>query len=331
MAKLNYAIELSDNTVIYKAGYGIILKEPSVVAVKEVGNKFEIVCAGDEALKLSGKTPKNVQIIQTISVGVLTNKTLATLMLKYFFKKIDVPFEGKNCLYLHPSAINMQEKNDIINLIYGAGARDVQPLPMCFAGLTQMDINVFSPYCYMLVNMDNTVDISVVSNGEIVQGCSVDIGSNVLDIAIKEYVFDNYSGDISLYMAKNIREDIATLLANDVSNINFLADDINGFGTNEIVLESQEIRGILTDLFNKICGAIEGVLALCSAPVVEEVKHNGIYICGELCNITGVERYMKGKLSIPVYADTEPDNTIILGGGVILNNPDLQANLGLRK
>ncbi len=332
MAKLNYAIELTDNTVIYKAGYGIILSEPSILVVKEVGNKYEVVCAGNDALlMLGGKCPKGAQIVKPIENGVLKNKAMATLMLTEFFKKINVPLESKNCLLLHISGISAQEKNDMVNLMYGAGARDVVTLPLCFAGLTQMDINVFNSSSYMLVNLSNIVDISVVNNGEILQGCSIDIGANMLDVAIKEYVYDNYNGDISLFEAKNIRQEIATLLANDVSNIAFLADDINGFGTINVVLESQEIRGLLTEVFNKICGAIEGVLSICPASVVEDIKRNGVYLCGELCTITGVERYMKGRLSVPVFADSEPNNTIIMGGGAILNNPQLLNELNLKK
>ena len=331
MAKFNYAIELSNNTVIYKIGYGIILDEPSLIAIREVNKKSVIECVGNDAQKLIGKEPANLEIVEPIKDNVIVNKTYAIAMLKEFVKKIKEPFESMSVVLLHSVGLSKNEKNELVNLLYNVNFKDVLSVPSCMTSLLQMDTDVMSCNSSMVVNLSNITDIAVVNNGEVINGCTVDLGANMLDIAIKQYVADNYNSDITLLTATKIRKEIATLLANDVSRYSLVANDINGYGSTNVIIESQEIRGILTELFGRICGTIQGVLSLCTAQVVEEVKRKGIYLCGELCEITGIERFMKSKLNIAVYCDTEPKNTTILGGGVLLNNPHLINEFAVKK
>lgn len=331
MSKFKYAIEISDNTVIYKIGYGVILKEPNIIAVRQQGKKVLVEAVGNVAEKLDGKVSSNIDVIKPIQNNAIINKKYAILLLKEFINKIKEPMEPINCLLLYSPGLSLRERNELINLLYSVNIKEVFMVASCMAGLLQMDTDITSFNASMLVNLSNTTDISVVSNGEILEGCTLDIGTNSLDFDIKQYIFNNYSSEIDDHTASKIRCEIATLLANDISKYSFSGTDVNGYGNNEIVIQSQEIRNILTEFFNKVCGAIQGVLSICSASVYEDIRRKGIYLCGELCNITGIERYLKSKLNISVYCDVEPKNTIILGGGILLNNPNLLENLTVKK
>ena len=323
MAKFSYAIQLGDNTVIYKIGYGIILCEPSVLYIKNQGNKFKIEAVGKKALGFEGKESNGCEIVRPIVDGMIVNKTYAVAMLNEFVKKIKEPFDILNCIYLYTVGLRKVEINELVNILYSCNFRDVLPIPSCMAGLLQMDVDITSNYSSMLVNLSNITEISVVNNGELIDGCSIDIGVNSIDRAIKQYVYDKYNGGIiSDSVAAGIRGEVATLLANDVSRCNVSIGNADGFSVNEIVIESQEIRGIITELCSKICGTILAFLNVLSPNVVDEIKRRGIFLCGELCEVTGIERFFKSKLNLPVFANIEKD-TIILGGGILLNNPQL--------
>lgn len=322
MGKFNYAIQLGDNTVIYKMGYGIILCEPSAIYIKRQGNKFTVLAAGNNAMSYEGKETEGCEIVKPIIDGVVVNKIYAIAMLKEFVKRVKETFDVLNCVFLYTVGLRKREINELVNVLYSVNFRDVLLVPSAIAGLLQLDIDATSAYSSMLVNLSNITEISIVGNGELIDGCSVDIGTNMIDKAIKEYIENKYNGRITDKVAGQIRQELATLLANDVLNCSISVTDIDGYGVNEITIESQEIRSIITEHCAKICGAILGLINVCAPNVVDEIKRRGILLCGELCQITGIERFFKSKLNIPVYASEEKD-TIILGGGILLNNPQL--------
>lgn len=333
MLNFNYAIKLgSVNTVIVKAGEGVQLIEPSLLAV--TNDKKPIIRAvGNSAKKIIGKTDNNISIIEPIKDGVIVNKYWATAMLKKFLEMINCKntFKKNNVLLLTPSSITNEEKNEYINIAYSVGFSYAQILPSTIPAMVALEVEEYDTRSHLLCHLSGGVcDLSVINTGTIINGCTIDLGGKVLDTAIKHYVADNYNVDIRENVAEDVKKELATLLPNDV--IDFTVAGINTETTlhNQITLTSQEIRPLFMDYFVRVANVIEALLNSCSPEVVADINKRGIYMFGGLAQVTGADRFLKNRLNIPVYVDVDPENTIINGTTALLNNPQLLHKLVAR-
>ena len=126
--------------------------------------------------------------------------------------------------------------------------------------------------------------------------------------------------NISINTCNEIRLRLQTLLANDISSIAIVGNDIDTSLNNEITLQSQEIRPLFVDFYTKICNGILSILKVCNSEIVTDIKRRGVYVCGSLADITGFEKFMKGRLSLPVYVCDDPEECVIDGCKTLLND-----------
>ncbi len=330
MLTFNYAIKLgSTNTVIIKAGEGVLLLEPSVVAIAN-DKKSSIYAVGSEANKIVGKTDSDLTFVEPIKDGVIVNKALATAMLKKFLAQINCKntFRKNNVLLLVPSSLTAQEKNEYLNVAYSVGFAYAQIMPSVLSAMVAMDVEELDMRSHLFCGLSGGVsDINVISHGTIINGCTVDLGGKVLDCAIKRYIADNYNTDVRLGVAEQVKCELATLLPNDVLDYTVVGVTNDTKQHVQVTLTSQELRPLFMDFFTRVCNAIEGLLNSCSPEAVTDINKRGLYVYGALGGITGIERFMRSRLNIPVYVDVEPDNTLINGTTILLNNPQLLNNL----
>ncbi len=332
MATFNLAIDLgSVNTVIYVAGLGVALKEPSCIAIETINNKRVVKCVGTEAKKLIGKTNNSIEVVFPIIEGVVHNFQLAKLMLKEFLKKVAPTGFGKprrRVVFIHSCGLTKEEKNKIRDLAYALNITSIALIPAGVCALIGMEVEENDPNSHIVVNVGGGVaDISIVNNNHIIRGATINVGGLQIDANIGDYVKATHQIVLGQNTLETVKNSVGSLLNNDVSAINVVGLEIDTGRRKEVRIYAQDVLPIVAGAFNKIAEACEALLNMCSSEVLSDINTYGIYVCGGVANITGVDKYLSKLLDLPVYVDVDPDSSVILGAGNLLNNQTLLTNI----
>jgi len=322
--KYNIAIDLgSSNTVILKNEVGVALVEPTLILLDE-DRKNPVISFGKEAKESYPAQRETCKLVSPIKNGVIVNKDLAKSLLKHFLDKIEEPmfFKG-NLLWLVPGSISQNDKNEFINLGYALGYKNVEVLPSAIAGLQQLEVEYDNPYSHVLVNIGGgATDVSVVYKGKVIQGCSIDIGGEVVDNQIQKFLIDNYNMVVTTVHSEEIKKELSSILPNDLVSYTMKGTNIDVYTNQELTITAQEIRDIYISFYEKICNAVSAVLNMCNSQIVRDVNKTGVYVCGGMANMIGLEKFMKARLNVNVYIDDRPETTVIFGAEKLFNEPN---------
>ncbi|MDD4211571.1 MAG: rod shape-determining protein, partial [Clostridia bacterium] len=165
-----------------------------------------------------------------------------------------------------------------------------------------------------------TFSVAAVSLNAIIAGHTISMGGSKMDEAIKNYVSEGYELEISLQTAEKIKKEIGSLYIHDTSNLEVSGIDVNTKTPRHDIVFSSNIRPAVEYYFQKTADAIEDVLNSCSPDIVADISNNGIYLSGGLANVTGLENYLKKRLSLPVFLSDKPEESTIIGAGKLLSD-----------
>ena len=323
MREYNIAIDVgSTNTIIYKQGQGIVLKEPSVLAVECFKGNEKMVAVGHKAKSLIGKTAKNIDVVRPIQEGSIVNITCAKKMLEGFFEKIDDKklLARKYIVFSVPCGLTKAEQEDYKNLGYLLNANSVALVPSVFFALAGMvSDNLTAPR--LIVNMGGGVtDIAVIAKNEIVSGCTIAMGNLQIENEIMEYVLKNFNIEMSAKDAEEVKYELSTLLPNDIIDCEVVGVDVNTCETRAIKLCSQDFLDIFIKYYSVIVDGIKAIIKSCSLEIKDDLLNNGICVCGGNATINGLERFLRGRLNMPIHISSEPNLTIVNGITRLLKN-----------
>ena len=322
----NYAIDLgSSNTVIYKVGYGVVLKEPTLIAIEHNGNKNIVRGVGVKAKKLQNKTNNKIEVISPIEEGIIVNEIYAKLLLKEFLKKINVNtmLKTTKMIFCLPCGLTAQERGMYKKLAYGLNITYAETLASSICALTGMDVDVYDTTTYMMVNIGGgNTDIAVVYNGSIIKGCTINIGGIAMDNAIIAYLKEVHGIVVSKNEAEMVKNEIASLHPKDISHLSVEGIDVNTLEYKSMEVTAKELVPLCSNFFNNIANSIETILNMCNAEIISDISKNGIYFCGGLSKVTALEQFMRDKIKLPIYIDIYPENTVMNGAGILLNDPN---------
>ena len=322
--KYNIAIDMgSTNTVILKDEVGVALVEPTLVLLDNSIKKNANIAFGEDALSEYSQAKEDFQLVSPVRNGVIVNKEFAKNLLKHFLEKLNEKtfFKG-NLVWLLPSSISQNDKNEFINLGYSLGYKNVDVLPSVIAALQELEVEYNNPYSHLVVDIGSGVtDISVVYKGKVVQGCSVNIGGDVIDQGIKNYIIDNYNVCLSDKHCEEVKSYLSSIVPNDFISYTLSDARVGDYSNDQLNISAQEIRHIYTDFYDKIAGAIMNVLKMCNNQITKDVHRSGIYLCGGMAKTLGLDKYLRSKLGINVYVDNNPETTVIFGMEKLFNEP----------
>lgn len=324
MSIFNLAIEIgSSNTVIYKEGMGIVLKEPSLLLTEKFGKRKFIKDVGISAVKTYNKHLENFELVSPIAEGVVNDRNLARIMLQEFLKKINEKklFNSNKIIFCIPCGLSNEIKTEFKNLAYSLNATKIELIPsVIFA-------NIFmNPKCndnkakVVVVMGGGLTDIAIIANNKILVGGSTKIGGISVDKEIKQYVLNTYNLDISLTTAEEVKKEIGTLLPNDISKLTISGVSLVSNEIEELTLTSQEIRPILESNISKIVDILNNLLTNASIEIKKDVLETGINVCGGFSQITGVDRILKSRLNLNINMSYEPENAVIYGAKNAIGN-----------
>lgn len=315
-------IDLGTSTVlIYIKGKGIVLKEPSVVAVDK--NTEKIVAIGDEALKMMGRTPGNIIAVRPLREGVISNYDLTQQMLKYFIKKIGAHFLFKpRIMICVPSMITEVEERAVFDAASQAGARKVFLIEEPIAAAIGAGIDISLPCGNMVIDIGGgTTDIAVLSLKDIAVSNSIKIAGDKFDEAIIKFIRKNFNVLIGERTAENIKKQIGCVYPRDEVSTMIVKGRclINGL-PKMIEVNSEQIRKALTETAMAIYEAVHSVLELTPPELVGDISTNGIIMTGGGSLIYGLDKLISNLSGIPVTIADDPICCVARGTGMALDN-----------
>ena len=322
------AIDLGTaNTIVSVRGKGIIINEPSVVAVqKDKNGRDRILAVGQEAKQMIGKTPLNIQAVRPMQDGVIADFEMTERMIRYFIEKAHSrkSFIRPRIIICIPYGITQVEKKAVEESAMSAGAREVFFFFFLMAAAIGAGIRVSDPAGYIVVDIGGgTTEIGVTSLGGLVLCKSIKVAGDKFDRSIIEHVRQNYNLFIGERTAENIKIEIGTAIKLDTElKMKVKGRDNSGL-LSTIELGSEGVRIAIKEPLKEIVSSIKSVLENMPPDLASDIVDNGVIITGGGALIRGLDVYLSDIIRLPVKIADEPLLSVAYGTSQVLNEPEL--------
>lgn len=300
------------NTLIGVAGEGIVLDEPSVVAVEQQTRRIlSGGCAvGHLARQMLGRTPESISVVRPLSDGVIADFELCEAMLRYFLHKAQrESFRFKpRVLVAVPGCITPVERRAVYSSTHRAGAGQVLLVPEAKAAAIGVGLPIAEPVASMVCDIGGgTTEVAVISLADVVSSRSIRVGGDKMDEAIVDYLRRHYSLRISTHAAERLRIAIGSAFALEEE----LTDEVRGVDTQSglprrATITSEEVREALADPLEAILLAIKATLDGCMPELAADLVDNGMVLCGGGALLRRLDRFLAEQTGLPVRVSPEP-------------------------
>jgi len=323
------AIDLGTaNTLVLVKGKGIVINEPSVVAVKvnKLGQE-EILAVGQEAKDMVGKTPGSIKAIRPMRDGVIADFNTTEMMIEYFIKKVNGAnrFASPRIVICVPYGLTQVERKAVRESALNAGARSVYLIEEPMAAAIGAGLPVKEPNGNLVVDIGGgTTEIGVTSLGGLVISKSIRVAGDKLDAAIIDYVKKKFNLLIGDRVAENLKIQIGTAikLNEQLTTMVRGRDQVEG-SLSSVEITSEHIREAISTPLHQIAEALKSVLEQTPPELAGDIVENGIVLTGGGSLIRGLDRYLSEIVKLPVYIAEEPLLAVAKGTGEALNQIDL--------
>ena len=317
-------IDLGTATVIaYVKGKGIVLREPSVVAVDN--NTGEVVAVGEEARRMLGRTPGNIVATRPLREGVISDYTVTEKMLKYFINKVGgKTLFAPRIMICIPSRVTEVEKKAVIDAATNAGARKVYLIEEPIAAAIGAGIDISKPCGNMVVDIGGgTTDIAVISLGGSVVSTSIKVAGDKFDEYVSKYIKKKYNLAIGERTAEELKVNVGCVYPKiqDVEMDVRGRDLTTGLPTT-ITIHSSEMLEALQEPALMIVDAVHSVLERTPPELAADISDKGIYMTGGGCLIDGLDKLLQEKTGINVMIAQDTVSCVALGTGKALDTLD---------
>lgn len=313
------------NVLIHVKGRGVVLDEPSVVAIESETKR--VLAVGEEARRMVGRTPGNIVAVRPLKDGVIADFEITEMMLKHFISRVGGKkwYSHPRILICAPTNITSVEKKAIQEAAERSGAKEVflEEEPKAAAVGAGMDI--FQPSGNMVVDIGGgTTDVAVLSMGDIVTASSIKVAGDKFDAAIMKYIKDKYK----LLIGERTSEDIKVKIASvDPSGSRNEEMDIRGRDMVSglpltITIQSREVRDALWESVSSIVASAKTVLERTPPELSADIIDRGVILTGGGALLHGLDQLMMDELKVPVLIAEDPMHCVVKGTGIMLDNLD---------
>lgn len=315
------------SVIVYVKGKGIVLKEPSVVAMDRTNGK--LLAVGEEARRMIGRTPGNIVATRPLKEGVIADYSTTEIMLKYFLKRV-VPrtiFRPRIMICV-PTVITTVEKRAVIEAARAAGARHTFLIEEPIAAAIGAGLDISKPFGSMVVDIGGgTTDVAVLSLGGIVCGKSLRVGGDKFDDAIVRYVKKEFNLMIGERSAEEVKIQIANVFPENSEDEEITMEVrgrslVSGLPQNIMISASQTCEA-LQEPVDQIIDTIFTVLEKTPPELASDISEKGIIMTGGGSLIKGLNRLISERTGIPVTIAEESVSCVALGAGKALENLDM--------
>ncbi|MCS7278550.1 MAG: rod shape-determining protein [Thermodesulfobacteriaceae bacterium] len=317
------AIDLGTaNTLIYLKGKGIILKEPSVVAVREDGKYKKVLAVGEEAKKMVGKTPGTIKAIRPLREGVIADFEVTEAMIRYFIQRVhNRGYLVKPRIIISvPSGTTQVERRAVKESAESAGAREVYLIEEPMAAAIGAGLPITEPIANMIVDIGGgTTEVAVISLGGIVVSHSIKVAGDKIDEAIQQYIKRRYNLLIGEATSEQVKIQIGTVIAEEpYEEMEIKGRDLVTGIPKTIVINSKEIQEAIKEPIELIVQAIKLVLEDTPPELAADIVDRGIVLTGGGALLKNLDRLIERETGLKVKIAEEPLTCVALGAGKAL-------------
>ncbi len=309
----------TSNTIIYLRGKGIVVNEPTVVAVSRATGK--ILSIGKAAGEMLGRTPVDICAVTPIREGVIANFDITVAMLKYFIKKATgASFLKPKAVVCIPSHITDVEKRAVRDAVLAAGVKDVLLLEKSMAAAIGAGISVNAPVGSMVVDIGGgTTEIAVVSLGGIVSTQSLKVASQTFDNDIILFMKKNHNLIIGNITAEEIKIEVGSACSlKDELSVEIKGRDLVSGLPRTARVTSEEVREAIQESLAAIIDGIKSVLEKTPPELAADIIESGIVLTGGGAMLKGLGRLINAHIEIPIYIAESPSECVAIGAGKAL-------------
>ena len=315
-------IDLGTATVIaYVKGKGIVLREPSVVAVDN--NTGNVLAVGKEARRMLGRTPGNIVATRPLREGVISNYTVTEKMLKYFINRVCGKFVfSPRIMICIPSQVTEVEKKAVIDAASQAGARRVYLIEEPMAAAIGANLDVSEPSGNIIVDIGGgTTEVAVVSLGGIVISHSLRIAGDELDEDITNYIKREFNLAIGDTTAEEIKKQIGCALPLMTEmTMDVTGRDLNTGLPRNIIISSSNVQEAIEVSINEIVETVKATLEKTPPELASDIMEKGIVLAGGGALIKNLDKLLSERTGMPVYVAEDPLDCVVKGTGKTLEN-----------
>ena len=312
----------TSNTLVYLKGHGIVINEPSVVAVNIKTN--QILAVGIKAKEMLGRTPGHIRAVRPLVDGVISDFEVTEEMLTYFINKankISNKMVRPRVLVGVPSGTTNVETRAVYDASRSAGAREVFLVEEPMAAAIGIRLPIKDPVGSMIIDMGGgTTNIAVISLGGIVKSKNLKIAGDRLNNDIITYMRDEFKILVGERTAEMVKIAIGSIIPGEYAETEVRGRDLLTGLPREVVVTDSDIREAISLSIKELVEGVKDVLETTPPEILSDIMHRGITLSGGGALIPGLDRLLQSVLKIPVYVVEDPLSAVARGTGVILDD-----------
>ncbi len=322
------AIDLGTaNTLVYVKGKGIVLREPSVVAVKKDARSARVLAVGKEAKMMLGKTPGNIVAIRPMKDGVIADFEVTEAMLRYFIRKVHNrrTLVRPRIIISVPSGITQVEKRAVRESAESAGAREVYLIEEPMAAAIGVGLPITEPTANMVVDIGGgTTEVAVISLAGIVFCKSVRVAGDRMDDAILHHIKRRYSLLIGEHTAEKIKIEIGDVMPEPpYKKMEIKGRDLVSGVPKTIEIDASEIQAATSEQVETIVETVKIALEQTPPELAADIVDKGIVLTGGGALLKNLDKLLREKTGLPIIIADDPLSSVVLGSGQTLDNIDI--------
>lgn len=322
------AIDLGTaNTVLYVKGKGIVLREPSVVAVRQDSRGHKVLAVGQDAKEMLGKTPGTINAIRPIRDGVIADFEVTEAMLRYFINKVHNrrTLVHPRIMISVPSGITQVEKRAVRESAESAGAREVYLIEEPMAAAIGANLPITEPTANMIIDIGGgTTEVAVISLAGIVYAKSVRVAGDKMDEAILQYIKRKHNLAIGERTAERIKTTIGNVMPEDpYETMDIKGRDLVSGVPKTLTITADEIQSAIQEQVDVIIEAVRVALEVTPPELAADIVDQGIVLTGGGALLKNLDKSLKEETGMPIIVADDPLSSVVLGSGQALDNLDI--------
>jgi cell shape determining protein, MreB/Mrl family len=328
------AIDLGTaNTVLYVKGKGIVLREPSVVAVRKDGRGGRVLAVGKEAKDMLGRTPGNIVAIRPMKDGVIADFEVTEAMLRYFINKVHNrrTLVRPRIIISVPSGITQVEKRAVRDTAESAGAREVHLIEEPMAAAIGANLPITEPTANMIVDIGGgTTEVAVISLAGIVYAKSVRVAGDKMDDAILQYIKRKHNLAIGERTAEEIKTTIGNVLPEEpYETMEIKGRDLVAGVPKTLTITSKEIQTAIAEQVDVIVDAVRVALEQTPPELSADIVDQGIVLTGGGALLKNLDKRLKIETGMPIIVADDPLSSVVLGSGQALDHIEILREIAI--
>jgi rod shape-determining protein MreB len=318
------AIDLGTvNTLIYQPGKGVLLNEPSVVALDRYDG--EVVSVGHKALKLLGREPRGIEVHRPIHSGTIYNFEVTRKMLRTFIGNVTDGVRFGHFVVGIPGSATAVEQRSVRDAAHDAGGRRTDLIDEGLAAGLGAGLTFEDERAHLVVDIGGgTTNIAIVASGGVVTSTSLTAAGNAMDESIRDYVRSNYCLQIGEYTAEALKRELGALSdqATDERKIQLVGKQLSDGFACAVQITPEEVREALEPVINEIVTGIRRVIEDAQPEAVADIYYSGMILTGGGSLLKGLKSRLQSELKLRATMPEDPISTVVMGAGILLDQPE---------